>query len=196
MSEIIAGNIAAVKVREIYQDKLEARNADDSINVVFSHLGTFTLDFVSGLTDWMEKMMISVGDKRIVIKRMYTILIEGLKNVRKHGERDPKGEQLGFLMICKRENDYQIAIANLVKRDSKEDLIGFIENINSYSEEDLPVKLFRALDSEFLNSESGAGLGMIITRIKTKGKLHYTSYEINENLDLFVFEVSLSRTIE
>lgn len=194
MSEIVAGNIAAVKVREIYQDKLEEKSADEKLNVMFSHLGSFTLDFVSGLTDWMEKMMISTGDKRIVIKRMYTILIEGLKNVRKHGERDAKGEQLGFLMVCRGDDNYHIAIANLVKRENKDDLISFIEKINSIADDELPVRLYKALDSEFLDSQSGAGLGMVITRIKTGRKLHYTTYEINDELNLFVFEVALSRT--
>lgn len=193
MMAVLSGNSVAVKVREIYQNRLESKLVDNNLSVVVSHMGTFTLDFVSGLTDWMETLMVSSGDRKIVVKRMFTILIEGLKNVRKHGELDPKGEQLGFVMICKSEDEYQIAIANLVLSENKDNLIEFITKINAYSEEELHMKLQHALDAEFLDSESGAGLGMLVTRLKTGSQLHYSCNTVSDGLELFVFEVSLNR---
>ena len=51
------------------------------------------------ISERIESYMISAGDSKDVIKRMFTILIEGMKNIRQHGLRDERGRQLGYLLV-------------------------------------------------------------------------------------------------
>ncbi len=189
----VRNNTASIALREIFQDKCDELSQAEGSSVVLSHLGTFSLDLVNALTDRVEFLMISSGDKKLVIKRMFTILIEGLNNVRKHGELDANNEQLGFVIVNRRQDEYVISMANLVRSDTKDDLIEYIERINKLTREQMEEKMQAALDYEFVDHGTGAGLGMIVTRVKTGNSLSYATSNVDDGLELFVFEVKLSR---
>jgi len=189
----VRNNTASIAIREIFQDKCDELSIAKESTVVLSHLGTFSLDLVNALTDKVEFLMISSGDKKLVIKRMFTILIEGLNNVRKHGQLDSNDEQLGFVIVNRRKDNYLISMANLVRTEAKDSLIEYIDGINTLSTSDMNEKMQASLDHEFVDQGSGAGLGMIITRVKTGNTLSYTSFHVEPGLELFVFEVVLSR---
>ena len=119
--------------------------------VILSHFGEFSIDFISDISERIESYMISAGDSKATIKRMFTILIEGMKNVRQHGLKDERDRQLGFLVIAQSPERYMLEVANLVHPASYEDLNAYIEKINSYSEQELLSKYDESLDREFNN---------------------------------------------
>ncbi len=161
--------------------------------IILSHFGEFSIDFISDISERIESYMISAGDSKDVIKRMFTILIEGMKNIRQHGLRDERGRQLGYLLIVQSENNYLLEVANLVDKDGYEGLELYIEKINSYDQETLVQKYNDALDKEFFEKGHGSGLGLLITRIKTGNKIKVSRQEINDEMILCSFAVELNR---
>ena len=160
--------------------------------VILSHFGEFSIDFISDISERIESYMISAGDSKATIKRMFTILIEGMKNVRQHGLKDERDRQLGFLVIAQSPERYMLEVANLVHPASYEDLNAYIEKINSYSEQELLSKYDESLDREF-NNLSGAGLGMMISRLKTGNTIEIDKLELSPELLLCSFAVALDR---
>lgn len=160
--------------------------------IILSHFGEFSIDFISDISERIESYMISAGDSKAVIKRMFTILIEGMKNVRQHGLKDERERQLGFLVIAQSAERYMLEVANLVDPNSYEDLKLYIDKINNLSEEELLAKYDESLDREF-NNLSGAGLGMMISRLKTGNKIEIDKLDLSNNLLLCSFAVALDR---
>lgn len=180
-------------VRTICLDRLGELERSSGFKTVLSHFGEFSLDFISDISERVEENMISAGDDKAVIKRMFTILIEGMKNVRQHGCSDDKGRQLGYLLIMRSPQNYLLEVANLVKKEDYNDLISYLEKINSYDKQTLLDKYDEALDKEFLNEGVGGGLGFIVTRLKTLNAIEIKDFPISEGLMLCAFSVALKR---
>jgi hypothetical protein len=158
-----------------------------------SHFGVFSQNLVSSLTDGIENLLVSIGDKRIVIKRMFSILIEGLQNLRLHGELDNQGVQSGFLILANSDTHFQLILANIIKSEDVPTITTYIETINDYTKEELKAKYTSVLSNEFLSDKGGAGLGLITTRMKSGNLLEFELPDIGEDQNLFILKISLDR---
>lgn len=186
--------IITSEVRLAFQSKCDEMREKHKRQVHVSHLGTFSQDLVMSLSQDIEDLLVSIGGNRLVIKRMFSILIEGLQNVRIHGEADPvSNQQLGYLILASSEKNYKIIMANITTVDDKEKISGFIEKINNYSSAELKDTYRSVLSNEFLSQKGGAGLGFITTRMKSGNSLGIEFSELNDEYVLFSLEVTLDR---
>jgi len=166
-------------------------NSDYSILV--SHFGVFSQNLVSSLTDGIENLIVSIGDKRIIVKRMFSILIEGLQNLRLHGELDSQGVQSGFLILANDDKHYKLILANIIKSEDVPGITKYIESINNYSKEELKAKYTSILSNEFLSEKGGAGLGLITTRMKSGNTLEFDLPSLDNDQSLFILKITLDR---
>ena len=180
-------------IRHYFQEQSDYLVERDQA-ILVSHFGTFSQNLVSSLSEGIENLLISIGDKRIVIKRLFSILIEGLQNLRIHGELDSHSVQAGFLILSSNDKRYELIMANIIKNDDIPTVSNYIETINNYSREELKSTYISILSNEFLSSKGGAGLGLITTRIKSGNPLDFDVLTLDENQSLFVLKVSLDRT--
>ena len=185
-------NAIGSDVRNIYLACLEKQN-NASGSIMVHHFGEFSIDFINGLTDSVEEMMVSNGDSKKVIKRVFSILIEGLQNVRLHGERDEQGNQFSFLFILKCKNNYKIIMGNLINHEDKVNAESYLDKINLMSTEELKSYYLEVLDNSFFSSKGGAGLGFLTMRMKSEQKLSYSFDKLNDNLCFFTVEITLMR---
>lgn len=192
--EVEVNNIQS-SVKDYYQDQCDALIASEGRSIVVSHFGGFSLNLISNLSESIEQLLVSKGDNSAVRKRMFSILIEAMQNVRKHGARDEKGNQIGYVILAEKEANYKIIIANMVNNANRELVEEYLKKINKYSIHELSDKYKSVLQNEFLTKEGGSGLGLMTTRLKTGNSLGYNCYGLNEDLDLFAFEVILPREL-
>ena len=134
--EVELNNIQTT-VKDCYQDQCDSLISKEGRNIIVSHYGGFSLDLIGNLSDSVQQLLVSKGDNLAVRKRMFSILIEGMQNVRRHGARDPKGVQVGYVVIAEKEASYKIIIANLVDKENKELVEAYLKKINEYSIDDL-----------------------------------------------------------
>lgn len=179
-------------IRSVFQEQSDSL-IQNGQNVLVSHFGVFSQNLVSSLTESVENLIISIGDKRMVVKRMFSILIEGLQNLRLHGELDSQGMQSGFLILSNDEHAYSLILSNIIKNEDVSTISNYIDAINAYSEEELKNKYTSVLSNEFMSEKGGAGLGLITTRIKSGNPLGYDIFPLSENQGLFVLKVTLDR---
>lgn len=185
-------NGVTAMVRKIFQMQGDQLN-DTGQNILVSHFGSFSQDLVSSLSEGVEDLLVSIGDKKIVIKRMFSILIEGLQNIRLHGQYDNQNRQLAYLLISNTKTSYKITMANIVKTEDVGAIIAFIDRINNFSQEDLKETYLSVLSNEFLTQKGGAGLGFITTRTKSVNSLLYDFHELTDEKRLFALEITLNR---
>ena len=186
-------SITAAEIREIFQNQHDSLESDEGRKVLISHLGTFSQDLVSSLSSSTEELLISSGDKRMVVKRLFSILIEGLQNIRLHGEKDGAGRQLGYVIVARGKEDYRVIMANVINAEDHEKVEKYLERINHYSVEELRETYLSVLANEFLSQKGGAGLGFITTRMKSGNPLRHSFYALKNDKMLFSFDVHLSR---
>ena len=179
-------------IRHFFQEQSDTLMEKDQ-TILVSHFGVFSQNLVSSLTEGIENLIVSIGDKRIVVKRIFSILIEGLQNLRIHGELDNQGVQSAFLILANDDDQYRLIIANIIKKEDVSTITRYIDQINDYSREELKAKYTSVLSNEFLSAKGGAGLGLITTRIKSGNSLEYDLPPVNDDQNLFVLKVTLDR---
>lgn len=182
----------ATKVRAFFKEIHDGLVKDEQRKILVSHNGVFSQELVGSLSNGVEELLISKGDKRIVIKRMFSILLEGLQNIRLHGQYDEDNHQLAFLIISSNDDEYKLFMANMIPASEREKIGDYLEEINGYAPDVLKEKYLSVLSNEFISAKGGAGLGLITTRMKS-GPLGYRFHELGNDLDLFVLEVTLPR---
>ena len=187
-------NIATMEVREIFMNKQD-NLSDKDYKVLLSHLGTFSQDLISSLCNSTEELLISAGDSKKIIKRLFSILIEGLQNIRLHGERDEQGRQIGYVILAKSKPKYRIVMANVIHPEDYVKVEQYLEEINGYTAEQIKKTYLDVLSNEFMSHKGGAGLGFITTRMKSENPLIYSFYQLDNGQMLFTFEVEIDRIL-
>lgn len=179
-------------IRQVFEGQSDFLVENDQ-TILVSHFGAFSQNLVSSLSEGIENLLVSIGDKRMVIKRMFSILIEGLQNLRLHGELDNQGIQSGFLVLSSDDKQYKLILANIIKNEDEQSISKYINTINNYSKEELKESYSSILSNEFLSVKGGAGLGLITTRIKSGNPLEFKILNLDEDQSLFVLNISLDR---
>jgi len=187
-------SITAQEIKEIFQNQQDKLDADGK--VLISHFGIFTQDLVSSLCASTEELLISSGDKRMLVKRLFSILIEGLQNIRIHGQRDEYGRQLGFVVVARAGEFYRILMANVIDPEDREKVESYLDKINDYTTAELKETYLAVLSNEFVSQKGGAGLGFITTRMKSENPLRYSFYQLKNGKMLFTFDVRMNREKE
>lgn len=184
-------SVTALEIREVFQNKQDQLNTKGK--VLLSHFGTFTQELVGSLCTSTEELLISSGDRRLVVKRLFSILIEGLQNIRLHGQRDEYDRQLGYLIVARDADQYMVIMANMIHPEDQSKVESYLDRINHYEEAELKTAYLTVLNNEFVSDKGGAGLGFITTRMKSEQPLRYSFYQLKSESLLFTFEVLLDR---
>jgi hypothetical protein len=182
------------RIEKILKNYKEELLNEEVRKIIACHFGSFSQDFVYSFCENLEDLLISIGDDRLVIKRIFSILIEGLQNIRLHGKRDEENQQSGFLIIASDEASYKIVMANLIASEDSQKLQEYLARINEYSQDELKKTYLGILQREFMSNKGGAGLGFITTRLKSKNKLSYRMFPMSDDKFLFSFEIIISRS--
>lgn len=161
----------------------EAKNLGYS-HVHLAHFGPINQDLINSFTVNMEEFMISAGDKKTLIKRVFSILIEGLQNILIHGSKID-GEQKALMLIAYNEKGYFIVQGNYIQKMDNEKLTAYLDKLNLMSDEEVKAFYLQTLNNGLMSEKGGAGLGFITIRMKSRAKLEYRFSDANDDLTLF-----------
>lgn len=181
------------EINTIFNSYSKEYSKELGYSIVISHIGIFTHDLIHSLSMGMEETMINFGDKKHIIKRMFSILIEGLQNIRLHGGKDENDDQLAFLLVAKNKESYKILLGNIAEKEDRSTLKSYIGNINNHDEKELKSLYLKVLAEGYLSKKGGAGLGVITMRIKSSKTLNYRLYDLPSGKTFFAVEVELDR---
>lgn len=186
-------SVIASEVRNTYLKYLEKFSKEEQRVVSVNHFGVFSQDFINSIATSVEELLVSFGDEKKVIKRVFSILIEGLQNVRLHGEADDFGRQLSYLFLCKDATSYKIIIGNIILKSDQTKLTSYLDHINSLEKEALKEMYRKILVEGYLSEKGGAGLGFLTLRLKSENVLNYHIEPVDTTKAMFTVEVLIKR---
>jgi len=186
-------SVIASDIRNLYLSYLDNSTRENNTAIEVNHFGVFSQDFINGIATNVEEMMVSFGEQKKIIKRAFSILIEGLQNIRLHASKDDFGRQLGFLFLFKSKQSYKIVLGNILLNDEVDALVAYLEKINHLEKEDLKEMYFKILTEGYLSQSGSAGLGFLLVRMKSENPLHFSIEPMDEKKSLFNIEIVLNR---
>ena len=190
---MLRGENVVEKCNSRFQEIFGNYNINADGKVIVSHFGEFSQDLVNSLSTSIEDMMIDSGDKKGTVKRMFSILVEGLQNIRIHGGRDEGDNQISFLIIMQTDDIYKITLANLVHANNIPFITKRIEELNRLELAAIKELYMEVLSNGIMSNKGGAGLGFITMALKSKNKLIYNAEEVSENLVFLSLEITINR---
>ena len=124
---------------------------------------------------------------------MFSILVEGLQNIRLHGEKGKDGHQTSFYAIDQSNDTYKIALGNLIYSKHNKNIETRITEVNKMTREEVKVLYMEVLTNGIISNKGGAGLGFITMAMKSSNNLDYYFDEINDELSCFTLIITLDR---
>ena len=163
-----------------YQKICEEYNNSNTDKIINSHFGEFSQDLVNTISNDIEMFMLDSGDKKGTVKKMFSILVEGLQNIRLHGEKGTDGQQTSFFVIDQATDTYKIALGNLIYSKHNKNIETRIREVNKMTREEVKVLYMEVLTNGIISNKGGAGLGFITMAMKSINNLDYFFDKINE----------------
>lgn len=185
-------SIANNETHHLLTDRLDRLREEGYTNVHLAHFGELNQDLINSLTVNVEELMISIGDRKPLIKRVFSILIEGLQNILIHGERI-EDEQLALVIVASNETQYRIELGNVALQKDKEKLVGYLAKLNGMNDDEVKAFYLEILNNGLISSKGGAGLGFITMRMKSKALLQSSFSTWNEEQLFFTIATDLDK---
>jgi len=186
-------NTLVEKCSAQFQKIFGERNIHADGKIIVSHFGEFSKDLVNSLSTSIQDMMLDSGDKKTAVKRMFSILVEGLQNIRIHGERDQDNNQVSFLIVLQKEEDYDVTFGNLVHQNTVGKLTNRIDELNNHTQEEIKEMYMDTLSNGIMSSKGGAGLGFITIALKSQNKIGYEKIQVADDLYFFTLSIRIER---
>jgi hypothetical protein len=187
-------SLADNETKELLHHRLDHVQADEFKFVHIAHFGNLNQDLINSLTTSVEEMMISAGDKKPLIKRVFSILIEGLQNILLHGEATDEG-QPALLILASHEQQYRVVLGNIIQREDQQKLEEYLTRLNGMEEDDVKAFYLEVLNNGLMSTKGGAGLGFITMRMKSKGKLNYFFDTLSDGRLFFSISTDLNKAV-
>jgi len=190
---MLENNTLVEKCNAKYQKIFGDYNIQADGRIIVSHFGELSQDLVNSLSTKIEELMLDSGDKKGVVKRMFSILVEGLQNIRIHGERDPDGNQVSFLLVLQNDDNYKVSFGNLVKAENVENLLARIDDLNNLSPEETKALYMETLSNGILSKKGGAGLGFMTISLKSQNPIVCEKDHVSDDLVFLTQHIELER---
>ena len=187
-------NKVSEEIRLNFNRYMDLFASEDPRSVVVSHIGAFSKDLVNCLAASVEELMVTSGDGKIAVKRVFGILIEGLQNIRLHGAKDEHGRQMAHLLLARNQDDYKIVFGNLVAAENLANLTEYLDSINAMDGLELKDKYLEILSNGYLSQRNGSGVGFLTMRMKSGNPLYYAIEPVSEDANFLTVEVTLARS--
>ena len=150
-----------------------------------AHCGSFSADDVNGIAFELEQKLRDAGERKGIVKRLFSILIEALQNIRLHGEPHPNGKEEAYVVVTRIEEGYLIQTANLALDENVSPLSARLNYLNNLEATELKQHYVDVLTNGQISHKGGAGLGFITIAMKSKNSLEFSFKPYNEGLQLF-----------
>lgn len=177
-------------VNGIFQELHSKFSEREGAYLLMSHFGEFSQDLVNSLSEGLEYIMRSNNAPKILTKRMFSIMIEGLQNIRLHGARNHENKQLGHVMIMESNDEYTVSIGNVVDIKSKVVLTNHLNMINNMSHQEVKDYYISVLTNGVTTEKGGAGLGFVTLALKSQSTIEFDF--IDCDTDHYYFEMCIT----
>ena len=156
--------------------------------------GQITPDVVTEHIEKIESLSQEMTLPRSLEKKMMHVAVESIQNLFHHSCKDvenPEMKNFGFFLLSIKDNNLFLTTGNFIKEEQVLFLKNRLEQLNALDIEEIK-KLYKIiLNGTKLSKKGGGGLGMIDIIKKTKQKLKYHFYDVNDDYGFYEFRVKI-----
>lgn len=174
-------------------DKIASDEKSVNSNEFMAHFGPLTQELVNSISSEIEERLFESGIKKGIVKRVFSIMVEGLQNIRLHGEKDQDDYQHSFFSIHETEDQYHIYLGNLVFNENVEKIQNRIDQVNGLTKEEIKQLYLDVLTNGIISSKGGAGLGFITMSMKSQNPLDGTFVKIDDEISHYDLRIAVDK---
>jgi hypothetical protein len=164
---------------------------EDGYEIIHSHIGELTSEEVTDYIWDIEHRLKEEGEKKTVIKKLFSLLVEALQNIRIHGADDSNGIKEAFFIVARKNNVYKTIFANIVDTDKIARIEERIAQVNNKDKTGLKELYLEVLTEGKLSDKGGAGLGFITIAMKSQNPIEYKFEPLSDGQKMFVYDTVL-----
>ena len=180
------------EIKAIYLKLVHSIDANNE-QLLMNFFGTISDDLINSLGQSMEDLLISYSVSKKLINKLFSIIVEGLKNILLYGEYSSTREKIGFVIVVKTPSSFKLLFGNLITQKVQPTLDTYLSSIANMSAQQLNKTYVETLETTFVKDVRTSGVGLLVMAMKSDGKLVYQFNEIDEQRYLFTTEVTLDR---
>lgn len=150
--------------------------------ILLSYFGGLDQSLTYILSNKVELILEEHEHSRSIIKRIFSILIESLQNIRLHAFKSVVKEELAGIIVVKFNGYYEVNVLNLADENARFILESRIDEVNALSQEQLKRRYMETMTDGVISDKGGAGLGIITIALKSKDKIVYNFHKISSGL--------------
>jgi hypothetical protein len=177
-------------------DVFDIYNKMERNNILLSFKGEVTSDLLASVLQIMEHKMDNLQEAPKIKRKVFNVLVECLQNLYHHmdemSELDPDKDKSAIFTIGKVADKYSIITGNYIFNENISSLRNRLDEVNSFSREELKDHYKRILNNGEMSLKGGGGLGMIDIARKTGEKLEYNFLEIDNKVSFFTLIIKVS----
>jgi len=150
--------------------------------ILLSYFGGLDQSLTYILSNKVEKILEEHERSRSIIKRIFSILIESLQNIRLHAFKNVVSEELAGIIVVKFKGHYEVNVMNLADENARMILERRIDEINELNHDQLKKRYLETMTNGVISDKGGAGLGIITIALKSKDQIKYRFHRISPGL--------------
>ena len=178
-------------VHQDFQKLYQKLDGDKQVTIISSYFGDLAEGLTYILTNKLEKILEAEGVKKGTVRRIFSIVIEGLQNIRLHGEYDDEGQKLASFILWEENGQFSMRFTNLIDQGDKLLISGIINGLNKMDKVELKQHYIRVMNEGVMSKAGGAGLGLITMAMKSKNDIKFEFNDVQMDLSIFTLELTL-----
>ena len=179
-------------IDNVYNNSIKAIQ-DASGNLLLTHLGEIKSNTITNLSEKAESKLFEIRAAKKNIKNIFNILIEGLQNIKNHGELGPENNKISFFHMYDLEDSFICNFSNLIDNNYIENISINIDHLNTLERPELKALYLETLTNGQISKKGGAGLGLIIMAMKSKNNIQYKTFSIDSNLSMLSLNFKVTK---
>lgn len=166
-------------------------NSTPAETVLISHFGNFDQVKTDHLLKLAESAILEQGDKRHVMKRICSVLIEALQNMSLHGAHDSSGHMYAYCVLTRGTDYYRLLTGNAILTEDIESLEERMNELVRLDKNALRKQFIETLCNDDFTNKGGAGLGLLTIAKRSLDKVEFSIRPLNKDFGYFQIETAL-----
>lgn len=180
---------------------LEAHKKMVGNEAAFSFRGSVDIELIDRVLYATHAKLESFEPDPKIRRSVYLVLVECLQNLCKQTETLKLGDRskveydntAATFVIEKDSKGYYIATANFVENEKVENLKNWLDEINTYTRQELKLVYNKILMNKSYSSQGGAGLGFVDIALKSNKKLEFSFHKVDEHYTFFNMNITVEK---
>lgn len=177
----------------VYQALVQSIDTNEE-QLLMNFFGVISDDLIHSMGQAMEELLISYSIPKRQIKKIFSIIVEGLKNILLYGEPSAQNEKIGFIIVLKTPTTFNVLVGNPILEKVQPTLEDYLQSIGNLNVEQLNAKYSETLANSFVKDVRESGIGLLVMALKSDASIKYHFNKLENQRILFTTEVSVRKT--